>query len=206
MNSRSNSNNKPGRQDAKYNRDNETDRNKQDLPGYPHYPANEDITQPVNNNGEVEASEEYIMLPDVSDIPGQENITVPKLGDLADVTISSADEEDLVSGDSLDTASDEDDVEIVMGTEADVTAEDLQLLGDPDGDMDLGDDEDTVRDLLDKTDEDGDPLNEANAGTDLDVPGSEDDDANEDIGAEDEENNYYSLGSDDKDNITEGTP
>lgn len=33
-------------------------------------------------------------------------------------------------------------------------------------------------------------------GDDLDVPGSELDDANEDIGEEDEENNYYSLGGD----------
>ena len=33
-------------------------------------------------------------------------------------------------------------------------------------------------------------------GNDLDVPGSEDDDAKEQIGSEDEENNSYSLGSD----------
>ena len=33
----------------------------------------------------------------------------------------------------------------------------------------------------------------------LDVPGSELDDANEDIGQEDEENNYYSLGGDNHD-------
>ena len=33
-------------------------------------------------------------------------------------------------------------------------------------------------------------------GKDLDVPGSELDDAQEDIGSEDEENNYYSLGGD----------
>jgi hypothetical protein len=34
------------------------------------------------------------------------------------------------------------------------------------------------------------------SGDDLDVPGSELDDAQEDIGSEDEENNYYSLGGD----------
>ena len=33
-------------------------------------------------------------------------------------------------------------------------------------------------------------------GRDLDVPGSELDDAMEDVGSEDEENNYYSLGGD----------
>lgn len=35
-----------------------------------------------------------------------------------------------------------------------------------------------------------------NSGRDLDIPGSELDDKQEDIGNEDEENNYYSLGGD----------
>jgi hypothetical protein len=39
-------------------------------------------------------------------------------------------------------------------------------------------------------------------GDDLDVPGSDLDDEQEDIGSEDEENNYYSIGDDD-DNNTE---
>lgn len=37
------------------------------------------------------------------------------------------------------------------------------------------------------------------SGDDLDVPGSELDDSQEDIGEEDEENNYYSLGGDNHD-------
>jgi hypothetical protein len=37
----------------------------------------------------------------------------------------------------------------------------------------------------------------------LDVPGSELDDANEEIGEEDEENNYYSLGGDDHNDLDE---
>ncbi len=40
-------------------------------------------------------------------------------------------------------------------------------------------------------------------GSDLDVPGSELDDDQEDIGSEDEENNYYSLGGDDHDDLEE---
>ena len=40
---------------------------------------------------------------------------------------------------------------------------------------------------------------EDKSGSDLDVPGSELDDDNENIGSEDEENNYYSLGGDDHD-------
>jgi hypothetical protein len=37
----------------------------------------------------------------------------------------------------------------------------------------------------------------------LDVPGSELDDENEEIGEEDEENNYYSLGGDDHQDLEE---
>jgi hypothetical protein len=40
---------------------------------------------------------------------------------------------------------------------------------------------------------------------DLDIPGSELDDESEEIGEEDEENNYYSLGGDDKENLEENT-
>ena len=40
-------------------------------------------------------------------------------------------------------------------------------------------------------------------GTDLDVPGAELDDVQENIGSEDEENNYYSLGGDDHNDLDE---
>lgn len=183
-----------------------------DYPGYPHYPAKDDITQPGNNTGKVETDKENISLPDVSDIPGQANVVPPPLGELADTTISSADEEDLVSGDSLDNTGEDDDVNIVMGTEADVTADDLRNLGPKDQDMDMGEDEDPGNmQGLDETDDDGEPLNENSGkrmdatGEDLDVPGSEEDDANENIGEEDEENNYYSRSQNDDEN-TEGIP
>jgi len=41
------------------------------------------------------------------------------------------------------------------------------------------------------------------SGIDLDVPGSELDDKNEAIGEEDEENNYYSLGGDEHNDLEE---
>jgi len=41
------------------------------------------------------------------------------------------------------------------------------------------------------------------SGGDLDVPGSELDDEQEKIGSEDEENNYYSLGGDDHNDLDE---
>lgn len=100
-----------------------------------------------------------------------------------------------------DTTTD-DDVEIVMGTEADVTEEDLAILEQEDPNI--------IAAMLDNTDEDGEPLNEVSDGVQtgdgLDVPGSEDDDANEAIGEEDEENNYYSLGDNDTTEDTEGIP
>lgn len=40
-------------------------------------------------------------------------------------------------------------------------------------------------------------------GEDLDVPGSEADDAQENIGSEDEENNYYSIGGDNHNDLEE---
>jgi hypothetical protein len=46
-------------------------------------------------------------------------------------------------------------------------------------------------------------LSEDASGSDLDVPGSELDDAMEDIGSEDEENNYYSIGGDDHSDLDE---
>jgi len=41
------------------------------------------------------------------------------------------------------------------------------------------------------------------SGSDLDVPGSELDDDQENVGSEDEENNYYSLGGDDHNDLDE---
>ena len=41
---------------------------------------------------------------------------------------------------------------------------------------------------------------------DLDVPGSELDDVQEEIGSEDEENNYYSIGGENHDNLEEDKP
>ncbi len=44
---------------------------------------------------------------------------------------------------------------------------------------------------------------EDKSGNDLDVPGSELDDQQENIGSEDEENNYYSLGGDNHNDLEE---
>ena len=41
------------------------------------------------------------------------------------------------------------------------------------------------------------------SGSNLDIPGSELDDEQENVGNEDEENNYYSIGGDDHNNLDE---
>jgi len=49
----------------------------------------------------------------------------------------------------------------------------------------------------------GKGLNDDISGRDLDIPGSELDDKMEEIGSEDEENNFYSIGGDGHDNLDE---
>lgn len=163
---------------------------------------NQDIQDSPQDEKKMQQEETEMELPDVSDIPGQEHIHVPPLGELADTTISSDDEE---GKGILDDEEDTDD-------ESDVTDEERQDLEDSANITPGEEDADRLkRASLDNTDDDGDPLNEGSfgeetSGADLDVPGAELDDENEDIGAEDEENNNYSRGSDSNDNMTEGTP
>jgi hypothetical protein len=165
---------------------------KKETQGYPPYPADDDITRRQNNNGKEVFDENSILLPDTSDIPGQEGIKPAPLRGIGDNTVSSADEEDIINGDSLDKA-DDDDIQIVPGTEADVTDEDIRNLKLADRDMGYKDDRDLESLELDDTDDDGDVLNEEgnieDLGEGLDVPGSELDDEDEAIGEEDEENN-----------------
>ncbi len=116
-------------------------------------------------------------------------------GAMSDTTISSDDEEGIRDGE--DMLAEDDNIDIVMGTEADVTEEDLAMLGDKDQDMDMNEDELVRKESLDNTDLDGDPLNEAavdeaSTGEDLDMPDSGDEDARKEM--DDEENDYYSLG------------
>jgi hypothetical protein len=116
-----------------------------------------------------------IDLPDVEDIPGQENIKVPKLGEFADTTASSAGEE----GDDLfDDAAEKGDPSDVSRTE--------RILLQKSASQTPGDEseEDARGASLDGTDEDGTPLNEGSLATDrygedLDLPESEEVDEEE---------------------------
>lgn len=162
----------------------------EDFPGYPHYPAKEDIMNPKNHTERVDAN--------------VENVTRRNLSTQASEFTSSV----------ADTAKieDFDDLGIVEGTEADVTKDDLVILGPKERDMDMDEDEqiesngsggafeateETVSDLDDK--DLADELERT--GDDLDVPG--DDVKKDEEGQEDEENDYYSLGGDEKENLEE---
>lgn len=88
----------------------------------------------------------------------------------------------------------QEDDSIIKG-ESQLTEDDLQALGPADDSlrMDMSDDEElkqrhTPRDFSDD---------------ELDIPGAELDDDQENVGSEDEENNYYSLGGDRHENLEE---
>jgi hypothetical protein len=155
----------------------------------------QDLPDSKKDRKQLEPEETTIDLPEVKDIPGQEHVQVPPLGELADITVSSADEE----GEGLldDLNSDEPN----ENQESDVSKTEKVLLRDASETLPTRDQDNLNRAKMDRVDEDGEVLNEKTglSGSDLDVPGSEDDDENEEIGEEDEENNAYSLDSEDED-------
>ncbi len=146
------------KQDVERSNDAKTD---QDFPGYPHYPAKEDIMDQRTDSHQVDI--------DVENIPANRNNT----GVGQRFTTESERGRDKERHNSLE----DDDLQLKMGTDADVTDDDLTVLHATDAEI-------------------GTPQNISNEDmdSDLDIPGSELDDANEAIGEEDEENNYYSLG------------
>ena len=147
----------------------------------------DDLPESDKDKKQLQPDEATLDLPEVKDIPGQEHVRPFLPGEMADTTISSADEE---ANDLLDI-----DEDIITDKATDVTKIEKDLLRRSSESMSTEDNRQLTSATLDNTDEDGTPLNEnVNlSGTDLDVPGSEADDANEKIGEEDEENNAYSL-------------
>ena len=154
-----------------------------------------DINDSPKDKKKLKQDKGSLDLPDARDIPGQEHIHVAPLGELADTTISSDDEEGVgVFEDDM-----EDETLIVMGSEDDIPKDDKIMLESLDNlDATHEDDESLSRGMPDNVDDDGDELNERInvSGSDLDTAIVDEDDANEEIGEEDEENNSYSLGSD----------
>jgi len=148
---------------------------------------NADLPESPEDKKQLQPDEATLDLPEVKDIPGQEHVRPFLPREMADTTISSSDEEG--SG-LLDI-----DEDILTDKATNVTNVEKDLLQRSSESMATADDEQLNIASLDDTDDDGTPLNEKAdlSGKDLDVPGSEQDDANEKIGEEDEENNSYSL-------------
>ena len=137
--------------------DNKNNKEEKDFPGYPHYPASEDM---MNVKGDVRLDADVDNL-------SRTNLTSSAPADKS-VEVETNREEVLADVDADDINAEPND--------ADVTADDLIALE--------GNEVDPAKvDTLEGED-------------DLDIPGAEEDDANEEIGEEDEENNYYSVGGD----------
>jgi hypothetical protein len=154
-----------------------------------------DINDSKEDQQKLRQDKASLDLPDARDIPGQEHIHVAPMGELADTTISSDDEEGVgVFEDDTD-----DETIIVMGSEDDIPTDDKIALERTDNlDVSQEDDAKLVRGMPDSKDAEGEELNERInvSGSDLDTAIVDEDDADENIGEEDEENNTYSLGSD----------
>jgi hypothetical protein len=148
----------------------------QEFPGYPQYGAEEDIT---HNSKRIDKNLDDEVL---TQVKHHQEPKSPKLkpdeGNLEEQSV----EETLNENDAN------------TSNQFDVNKEDLEALGPEELSLDMGDDE---------------QLKHRNSpvdfsGEDLDVPGAELDDEQEEVGSEDEENNTYSLGGDNKNNLEEG--
>jgi hypothetical protein len=148
----------------------------QDFPGYPHYPAKDDILNPDNYNERVDI--------DVENLTRSHTISPDHIKNIAGTP-------EVETGNTEVYEEDGGDIETAPENEADVTAEDLAMLGDSEEDMDLGEDEELrSRGWLPVT------------GKDLDIPGGHTD-SEDALGQNDEENSYFSLGGDRIENLRE---
>lgn len=164
-----------------------------------------DLPDSKQDQEKLQPEETFIDLPDVKDIPGQEFVNVPPAGSFGDTTISSADEE----GTNVFDRTDDEDLRRT-GNDADVSRNERIALEQTDY-MPTTDEDNLQEARMDNVDFQNEPLNERSfgeerSGRDLDVPGSTDETRTSSLGQGDEENKYYSLGSADNDNVTEGTP
>lgn len=166
----------------------------QDFPGYPHYPAKEDIMDKRTGNHKVDADLESMSSSNKTGV--SQRYPADNDRDNEDVTNSTGSEDD-------------DDLGIKEGTEADVTEEDKRVLDNLDNAYSQ-DNVNLARATLDSVDFDGDELNEDGfgerlSGSDLDIPEETDGTRITAMGLGDEENKYYSLGGDRHDNLEENS-
>lgn len=175
--------------DVKRSKDENIDK---DFPGYPHYPASEDIMNPKNNTGRVTGE---------LDEESKRDLNKMQLDNPSDKS-------------NPYTAEEKEDLGLKDGTEADLTENDklgLEAIDDEMGDNNSSEvneegfertDEITTKDLEDPDAGVDKALDRT--GDDLDIPYRDDDTTTEALGQGDEENDYYSLGGDSKDQVEEG--
>src|ERR1044072_9580141 len=94
---------------------------------------NTDLPDSEKDKEKLQPDEATLNLPDVKDIPGQENIHVPDMREMADTTISSDDEEGIgvfndesdedISGERLGPAQEIDENDLIIGDDEDLEAE-----------------------------------------------------------------------------------
>lgn len=130
----------------------------ENFPGYPHYPASEDI---MNRAKRIDID---INTAAENDLPLTDSVVAPTITSPLDANENNS---DLTK----------DDFQALASEEIHSTGDD-EILADRVWPVDF-------------------------AGKDLDIPGSEQDDNQEMIGSEDEENNSYSLGGDNHENLEE---
>jgi hypothetical protein len=203
-----------GKKDVEQSVDNKTD---QDFPGYPHYPAKEDIMDQRTDSHRVDL--------DVENLPNSRNLSgvsqrfsgnqSKERGKSRDNEAGADDPEigprtETNAGNlaALDTNADEigipqnvdnDDLGLREGTDGDVTDDERKALQD--SYMPTNDEDNLRTARLDNTDFDGDELNEESfgatrSGAGLDIPDESDETFTDAMGQGDEENKYFSLGGD----------
>jgi hypothetical protein len=162
-----------------------------------------DLPDSPEDREKLRSEETFIDLPDVKDIPGQEFVNVPVIGEMADTTAASDDEEGVGVFD-LDDSEDFTD-----GTEGDVRPDELEVLRDTTY-MPTPDEDRLRQARMDNVDFQGEPLNEGSfgegqllSGGDLDIDTGRDETRTDALGQGDEENKLYSEGDTDTDQPNE---
>ena len=162
-----------------------------------------DLPDSPEDREKLRTEETTINLPDVKDIPGQEFVQVPNIGEMADTTAASDDEEGVGVFD-LDDSED-----FTPGTEGDVRRDEREALRDTTY-MPTRDEDRLRQARMDNVDFEGEPLNEASfgegqslSGADLDTGDMPDETRSEAMGQGDEENKHYSVEDTDTDQPNE---
>jgi hypothetical protein len=139
----------------------------QDFPGYPHYPAREDIMDQRTGSHKVDM--------DMEQLASGRNAT----GVSQRFTRTQEGQRNTAPQNQPSEDNYAEDLNVQPGTEADINDDDLAVLNSTNDEIGMPQN-----------------VSNEDLNTDLDIPGTELDDDNESIGEEDEENNYYSLGGD----------